>query len=142
MSDEADIIRASIEERVLAIRAKDADALMRGYASDVIAFDLLTPLTNAGITAVRRRVKEWFASFQSPIQYELRNLQLQVDGHIACDHHLVYVGGRSVGGDAVSMWFRETIFYRKIDGRWLVTHQHSSVPIDMPDGTPRFDLQP
>lgn len=141
MTDQENAIRASIDARVHAIRTKDADALLRGYAPDVLTFDLLTPLTNAGIAAVRRRVEAWFASFQSPIHYELRDLQLQVDGGLACDHHLVFVGGRTGGGE-VSMWFRETIFYGSRDGRWLVTHQHSSVPIDMPDGRARFDLQP
>ena len=40
------------------------------------------------------------------------------------------------------MWFRETVGYRKIAGRWKVTHQHSSVPFDMTSGKPLLDLRP
>jgi ketosteroid isomerase-like protein len=38
---------------------------------------------------------------------------------------------------------RATICYRKIDGKWMVTHEHVSVPFYM-DGTYRaaVDLKP
>jgi hypothetical protein len=31
------------------------------------------------------------------------------------------------------MWWRTTICFRKIDGKWMVTHEHNSVPFDVPD---------
>jgi PhnB protein len=40
------------------------------------------------------------------------------------------------------MWFRETIGYQRIGGTWKVTHQHSSVPLDMNSTQARLDLQP
>jgi hypothetical protein len=40
------------------------------------------------------------------------------------------------------MWFRETMSYRRTNGRWLVTHQHSSVPLDMKTMQGRMDLKP
>jgi ketosteroid isomerase-like protein len=41
------------------------------------------------------------------------------------------------------MWFRVTLGLRRIDGKWLVTHEHSSVPFYM-DGSLRaaVDLNP
>ncbi len=46
-------------------------------------------------------------------------------------------------GEKVDMWLRETLCFRKIDGRWLVTHEHASVPFYM-DGSERaaLDLKP
>jgi ketosteroid isomerase-like protein len=40
------------------------------------------------------------------------------------------------------MWLRSTVCYRKIDGRWLVTHQHSSVPFDGETGKASLQLEP
>ena len=40
------------------------------------------------------------------------------------------------------MWVRSTVCYRKIDGRWVVTHEHTSVPFDAESGKVSFDLKP
>jgi hypothetical protein len=40
------------------------------------------------------------------------------------------------------MWVRWTACFRKLDGRWLVTHEQVSVPIDMESGGALLDLEP
>jgi sulfate adenylyltransferase large subunit/uncharacterized protein (TIGR02246 family) len=123
-------IHAAIEERVRAVRTKDLDGLMSAYATDVVAFDLVGPIAT-GSSAVRKRVIEWFSSFKTPIECEVRDVSLVVAGDVAFDHHLTHVRGTSNAGQTIDMWFRETVGYRKVDGRWKVTHQHSSVPLDV-----------
>ena len=141
--DSADAqIRAHIEARVRAVRSKDVEGLLAGYADDVRTFDMVVPLANVGREAVRRRVVEWFSSFETAIDYEIREIQLAASGDVAFDHHLTHVRGRNTAGDTVDMWFRETVGYRRTGGRWLVTHQHSSVPFDMTTGKALLDLQP
>jgi ketosteroid isomerase-like protein len=139
--DEAEL-RETIDERVRAVRAKDVEGLMSGYAREVVTFDMVVPLANKGADAVRKRVVEWFSSFETPIDYELRAVDLSVDGEVAFDHHFTRVRGTSKSGATIDMWFRETAGYRKIDGRWKITHQHSSVPFDMTTGKARLDLEP
>ena len=140
-SDEA-AIRACIEQRIVAVRAKDVDALMASYAPDVVTFDMVRPLMNAGAGAVRKRVEEWFGSFASAIDYQIRDLHLSVSGDVAFGHNFTGVRGTNTGGNKVDMWFRETVGFRKIAGRWTVTHQHSSVPFDMTSGKALLDLNP
>ena len=135
-------LHAGIEERVRAVRAKDVDALMAAYAPEVVTFDIVAPLSSSGASAVRRRVTDWFSSFQTPIDYEVRDVQLFVAGDVAFDHHFTRVRGTNLSGATIDMWFRETVGYRKIAGRWKVTHQHSSVPFDMTSGKPLLDLRP
>jgi ketosteroid isomerase-like protein len=115
---------------------------MRGYAHDVVTFDLVVPLANKGADALRRRVVDWFSSFDTPIDYELRNVDLSVDGDLAFDYHVTRVRGTNTSGTTIDMWFRETAGYRKIGGHWKITHQHSSVPFDMTTGKARLDLEP
>jgi ketosteroid isomerase-like protein len=118
------------------------DALMSAYAADVETFDVVAPLGSRGSDAVRQRVVEWFASFETLIHYEVSRVRLAVAGDVAFDHHFTRVQGTNKRGDKINMWFRETIGYRRIDGRWKVSHQHSSVPFDMTNGKARLDLQP
>lgn len=140
-TDEAPL-RDAIRRRVEAVRAKDVDALLALYADEVVTFDMVTPLVNAGLDAVRARVVEWFGSFTTPIAYDLDAQQLVVAGDAAFDHHLTHVRGTNKQGQAIDMWFRETMGYRKVDGAWRVVHQHSSVPFDMTSGAARIDLRP
>jgi ketosteroid isomerase-like protein len=44
---------------------------------------------------------------------------------------------------AQDLWFRATLGFRKIDGKWTITHEHSSVPFYM-DGSFKaaIDLKP
>lgn len=40
------------------------------------------------------------------------------------------------------MWWRMTIGYRKIDGTWMVIHEHNSVPFDTETGQASLGLKP
>jgi ketosteroid isomerase-like protein len=40
------------------------------------------------------------------------------------------------------MWVRATTCYRKIDGKWMITHEHQSVPFDTESGKASLDLEP
>jgi ketosteroid isomerase-like protein len=40
------------------------------------------------------------------------------------------------------MWVRVTTAYRRVKGRWMITHEHSSVPFDAHTGKAALDLEP
>jgi hypothetical protein len=45
-------------------------------------------------------------------------------------------------GAKIEMWSRATNGFRKVDGKWLVTHGHSSEPFDTASGKALVDLKP
>jgi ketosteroid isomerase-like protein len=49
-------IRALIDNQAEAIRAKDVDGSVAGYAPDVLLFDVVNPLRSNGSDAVRKRL--------------------------------------------------------------------------------------
>ena len=140
-SDEVEV-RNLIENRAQAVRAKDIDALMSNVAPDVVSFDVVNPLQYVGSDEVRARAEEWFSSFQGPIGHELRDLTISVTGEIGYGHSLNRVSGKTKDGAEIDMWIRATVGLRKIEGKWLVTHQHGSVPFDPKTGKPSLDLKP
>ncbi len=139
--DEAQI-RALIEDRVKAVHAKDIDRLMSKHAPDVLSFDVINPLHYSGSDTVRQRAEEWFASYQSPIGYEIRDLSITMGDDVAFCHYLYHVSGTLTGGENVDMWVRATDCYRKIGGAWMVVHEHQSVPFDVESGKASLDLKP
>lgn len=67
-------IRALIEGWAQAVRAKDINERMSNYAPDVVSFDAVNPLRRMGSDAIRERLQEWFALYEGPIGYEIRDL--------------------------------------------------------------------
>jgi uncharacterized protein (TIGR02246 family) len=140
-TDEARI-RALIEQRVMAVRDKDIDALMSPHAPDVVMFDALHPLQYAGAEKVRERAGQWFSWYQDAIGYEVRDLSITAGETAAFCHYLYRVSGTMTNGKEVNMWVRATVCFRKIDGEWMVTHEHTSVPFDAESGKASVDLRP
>lgn len=140
-TDEAGI-RALIEDRVKAVHAKDVDGAMSRHAPDVVMFDVINPLRYIGSDKVRGRSGEWFALYESPIGYEVRDLSVTAGEDLAFCHYLYRVSGTMKSGNKVDMWVRATTCCRKIDGRWMVVHEHQSVPFDPETGKASLDLKP
>jgi uncharacterized protein (TIGR02246 family) len=134
-------IRKLIDDQVKAIRDKDSKALMSDFAPDVLLFDLINPLQYSGSDAARSRAEEWLSSFQGPIGYEIRDLSITAGDDVAFCHSLNGVSGMKTDGERIEMWWRATVCFQKIDGRWMVRHEHSSVPFDMESGKASLDLK-
>ena len=140
-SDEAQL-RSLIDDRVRAVRDKDVDKLMAHHAAEVLMFDALNPLQYLGADKVRERAAQWFSWYTGPIGYEIRDLEVTTGDGAAFCHYLYRVSGTMSNGSEVDMWVRSTICFRKIDGAWRVTHEHSSVPFDAESGKASVDLKP
>src|SRR5579859_418280 len=91
-------------------------------------------------------LRNWFAGFDGPIEYEVRDRDLAVTSgaEVAFCHSLNRLS--TPPRDApqkFNLWFRATVCLRKIDGAWRITHEHNSTPFYM-DGSFRaaLDLTP
>lgn len=135
-------IRMLIENRVKAVQAKDINAAVSHHARDVLMFDLVNPLRYSGSDMVRARTQEWFTLYDGSIGYEIRDLSITTGNDVAFCHYLYHVIGIRTDGANVSMWVRATLCLRKIDGTWMVTHDHESVPFDPESGKASLDLKP
>jgi ketosteroid isomerase-like protein len=134
-------IRALIDARVRAVQARDIMGALTGVDTDVVLFDVVTPLYSRGIGAERARLEEWFGSFEGPIGYEMRDLVIVPDEAVAFSHCLNHYSGRTRAG-ALDLWVRATTCYRKRDGDWRITHEHQSAPFDPRTGKTSLDLEP
>ena len=140
-NDEAHV-RAIIEERVESVRNKDINALLSNHAPDILALDVLNPLQYTGLDKVRERAEKWLSSYQGSIGYEIRDLGITTSADVAFCHCLYRVSGTLRAGGEVNMWARATICLRKVDGKWMIEHEHQSVPFDVETGKASLDLKP
>ena len=108
-----------------------------------MTFDVVDPLRRIGKLAARSRTAAWIDSYDGPIGFEIRDLQITVDGDVAFSHALNHVSGTLKASQAtVDMWFRTTLGFRRIGGRWLIVHEHGSVPFNSESGQASLGLKP
>jgi len=140
-TDEA-AIRTIIDERVKAVHDKDINALLPNHTSDILSFDVIDPLQYIGVGTVRERAEKWFSSFQSSIGYEVRDLGITTGDEVAFCHYLYRVSGILIDGEKVEMWVRATVCLSKVDDKWMIVHEHQSVPFDPETGKASLNLKP
>jgi uncharacterized protein (TIGR02246 family) len=136
------VIRQRVEDWAKAIRAQDIDGVIALYAPDVASFDITPPLRFVGVDRKRRAWQESFAAFPSDITYEVRDLNVTVHGELAFAHSVNHVNATSAAGRVTDLWLRWTACFRRIDGVWLIVHDHISVPADLAQGRAVLDLTP
>ncbi len=136
------LIRQRIEDLAKAIRAKDIDGVMSLYASNVVSFDIVPPLRYVGADGKRRAWQEVFAAYPGSIVYEVRDLNVTMNGELAFVHSVNHVKGTLASGHISDLWLRWTACFRRIDGVWLVVHDHVSVPADLAHGQAVLNLTP
>jgi len=135
-------IRQLLDAAADAVRARNVDALMSNFAPDVLSFDVIDPLQYVGLDEARKRAEAWFASFDGPIGYQVRDLSIATGDDVAFCHSLNQVSATKTDGVKLEMWWRATVCLRRIGGKWKITHQHNSVPFDPRTGGASIELEP
>jgi len=136
------LIRQRVEDYAKAVSAKDIDRVMSLYAPGIVSFDLNAPLRYAGSDNKRRAWQAFFATYTGPVAYQVREVNIVTDGGLAFAHSLNHVRGTLANGHVADLWVRWTACFRRIEGVWLVVHDHVSVPADLEPGTAVLNLAP
>ena len=127
-------IRERIDAWAKALRAKNLDDLMSFYTPDFVAFDLPPPLRVEGAEPHRSGLEQWFRTWSGKIGFDMRELAVETGDGLAFSRSLNHMHGKRTDGTETDVWVRATVGFRKIDGEWMVVHEHVSVPFYM-DGS-------
>ena len=134
-------VRALVHAWATAVHIKDAAAVLRHYAPEVVSFGLAPPLVHEG--ADRKGLEGWFETWRGRIGLEVTDLHVTTDGELAFARSLNRISGTKTDGEVTTVWVRATFCFQRLAGDWKIVHEHSSVPFYM-DGSERAatDLQP
>ena len=84
----------------------------------------------------------WFDGYQGPIAVEIRDLNILASGDIAVTYMLHRTSGTLKNGREVGYWVRATVCCQRANHRWVITHEHISLPIDFESRSAVMDLVP
>jgi ketosteroid isomerase-like protein len=135
-------VRALLDSRSEAIRTKDIDRLISFYSPDIVYFDLVPGLQYTGSAALRGRFLQMFDGFEGSIGQEIGDLNILASGDLAVAFMLIRAGGTRKNRHEVGYWVRATTCCQRSNHRWLITHEHISLPIDFESGSAAMDLVP
>ena len=133
-------IQQLVRRQEQAIRTKDIEASMAPYSADILAFDLVNSLQQAGKDACRERLQTWLAQFPGPIRYQIDHLVIAAGEAIAYSHAIHHIHGALTSGNVIDMRWRATVGYEKTGGHWFIVHEHGSVPFSPESGKALMDL--
>jgi PhnB protein len=95
-----------------------------------------------GVAEYRAAWESGFRMTSGPMIFEPREMEMRVSGDLAACHGFIRCGGTGEDGREMSSWFRATILLERRDGKWLIAHEHHSVPFEMESGAGLFALAP
>ncbi|OWV94121.1 nuclear transport factor 2 family protein [Rhizobium sp. R693] len=138
---EEEAIIAMLMMRATAIGEKQSKNALSYDTEDCVEFSLAPPLVYHGKDEAG--LQAWFNTWSGPIGGDVQDAKLTIGGDVAFWSGLVNMTGTKTDGAQVDLWFRQTLGLVKRDGRWMVAHQHESVPFAMDgSGQALLDLIP
>ena len=124
--------------------AKDADGIMKNYIPDetLFVFDVIPPRQYVGAESYGKNWHGFMDTFKGPLTFEDSDLQVVADGKLGYAHHMWHFAGTGKDGKPIDMTVRVTDVLRKVKGKWLIVHEHASVPVDVASGKADLSSKP
>jgi ketosteroid isomerase-like protein len=136
-------IRERLDNWARAVRDKDLEGLMSHYAPDIRLFDLAPPAAVHWHRFLSKELGGVVPELSRPMGYEINELRITSGDDTAFSHSLNHISGTRTDGEQTDVWVRATVGFHKRDDKWMITHEHYSVPFYMkPPYKASLDLKP
>jgi uncharacterized protein (TIGR02246 family) len=129
MTDDDSQIRELIETWAAAVHAGDLDGVLADHSADIVMFDVPPPVDGVrGIDAYRETWPPFFSWQSHGAVFDITALDVTAGQDVAFAYALLRCGTPQELDEHPDRRLRLTIGLRKLDGRWVVVHEHHSFP--------------
>jgi uncharacterized protein (TIGR02246 family) len=130
MSDEQ-LIRSLIEDWAAAVHGGDLDRVLADHADDLVMFDVPPPYPGIrGLAAYAETWPPFFTWQASGAVFDIESLEVTAGPDVAYAFGLLRCGTPVEFAENADRRLRLTVGLRKVDGRWVIAHEHHSFPIE------------
>jgi uncharacterized protein (TIGR02246 family) len=127
-TDDENTLRQLITDWSAAARRRDYDGVLAHHAPTVLMFDVPPPFQSEGLEAYRKTWDLSFSAMADPPTFDFSDVRLTVGADVA----FATAHGRCLykekDGAVTELHFRLTMCFQKRNDKWLVVHEHHSVP--------------
>jgi uncharacterized protein (TIGR02246 family) len=121
-------VRDLIEAWADAVRRRDYAGILRSHAADFVMFDVPPPFKSVGLDAYRKTWDLFFSWSSGPVRFDIQEMDVTAGADVAFAFASMRCEGPDADGMPEPLDFRLTMGLRKIDGWWMIAHEHHSVP--------------
>jgi ketosteroid isomerase-like protein len=123
VTSDATYIRFLIENWARAISSGDRKGIVAHHSPSLLMFDF-PPHIVRGLDEYNKTWDFFYDSPKGPISFVPSELEVTAGTDVAFASCLIHCDGTSGG----PLDLRLTVGLRKLDGEWIITHEHHSVP--------------
>ena len=124
------VVRDLLERWAAAVRAKNMPEVLANHAEDFVMFDVPPPFESRGLAAYEDTWKLFYSGQPDPVAFDIKWLEVVAGDETAFAFaHMQCIEPRKREQRA-PLDFRLTVGLRKVEGRWLIVHEHHSVPAE------------
>ena len=123
-------VRNVLEEWAMATRQGRIDQVLNNHAANLVIFDVLPPMKYESAESYRSSWDEWQPQTEGEAVFDLENLTITAGDDVAFAHCFIRCGGTLPDGRTFQDLVRATFCLRKVNGSWVVEHQHVSKPYE------------
>jgi ketosteroid isomerase-like protein len=120
-------IRTLIARWSKAVREQDMVGIRADHDPDILMFDVPPPFLSRGLDAYMATWGTFFAYQAKPVQFDFHDIAITTGNDVAFATAIGRCCDLS-SGEKVDLEFRLTMGFRKLEGRWLIVHEHHSIP--------------
>ena len=121
-------VRTVLEEWAAATRQGRNNDVLKNHAEKVVIFDVLPPMKYESAESYRQSWDDWQPKAQGEGVFNLENLTITAGEDLAFAHSYIRCGGTLPDGRTFQDLVRATFCLKKVNGSWVVLHQHVSKP--------------
>jgi len=125
---EESAIRELITSWAAAVRTKDFQGILAHHDDNFLMFDVPPPFESRGLKAYQKTWDLFYSAQPEPVAFDIKRLEIVAGTDVAFAAALMQCAELDKDGKRVSLDFRLTVGLRKINGRWVIMHEHHSVP--------------
>lgn len=138
-------VQEVLENYKSAVCEKDVERFISSYTHNVHVYDCWGEWEYVGITQWGEMVKEWFDGLNDEgvfLKTDFNDLIVVENGDLAFAYcNVTYVAHNESGKKLRQMTNRFTFGLKKEIDSWKISHEHSSLPINMDTGKGLFNLK-
>ena len=121
------VLRQLIARWAKAVRDEDLVGIRADHDPDLLMFDVPPPFQSRGLDAYMATWDGFFALQAKPVQFDFHEVAINAGTDVAFATAIGRCCDLS-SGEKVDLEFRLTMGFRRREGRWLVVHEHHSIP--------------
>ena len=133
-TEEANSSNAEMEIRALialwsqAVRDENLAGIRASHDPDILMFDVPPPLQSRGLDAYMATWKLFYDASPKPVAFDFSDVEITAGQDVAFATAIGHCVVLERSGETYDLDFRLTMAFRKHDERWLIVHEHHSVP--------------